>query len=94
MSSKTACPRAESIRSARGYDAVSEAFKFVMSGEPDDDAVSAIEERKNEGGTLYSGMAVGTYMRIFLDILGVEPLGESGTLAASWRDNLKRELAA
>lgn len=84
---------AESIRSARGYDAVSKAFEFVVSGESDDGVVAAIAARKNEGGTIYSGMTVGTYMRIFLDLLGVEPLDERDTLAASWRDNLKRELA-
>lgn len=93
VSSKAVASRAESIRAARGYDAVAEAFEFVMTGESDGDAVAAMAERKDENGATYSGMTVGTYMRIFLDLVGAEPLGEAGTLAASWRDNLKSELA-
>lgn len=83
---------AERIRRGTGYVPVFASGEALMASDFSRPVVEAALSRVGDCDLRYNGITIGDWIRIYLDLAGVMPLESKGTLAASVRDNLRRDL--
>lgn len=82
---------ANAVKSGTGYVPVFATGAAIDSRDFSHEIVEAAMSRIDERDIEYCGVAVGDWMRMYLDIAGAMPFGETGTLGASILDSLRNE---
>lgn len=83
---------ADAVSNGPGYVPVLATGAAIESHDFSPEIVEAALSRIDERDIEYCGIGVGVWMRIYLDIAGAMPFGETGTLGASILDSLRNEL--